>query len=139
MTATIPDSHKDLLEGSLCVVLTTLMPDGQPQSTVVCCSYDGTHVLVNTGRGYQKEKNMRLNPKVTLLALDPQSSLRWLEVRGEVEMTEEGALEHLNQVTQLYTGKATYYGEVMPAELQEKETRIICKIKPKKVNAFWDK
>ena len=72
-------------------------------------------------RGFRKEKNMRSNPKVTLLAFDPKQPLHSIEIRGiVVEMTEEGALEHLDQLTQLYMHKpdARFFGDSIPAELQ---------------------
>ena len=131
--ATIPDSHKDLLEAPIHAVLTTMMPDGQPQSSLVWCDYDGTYVRVNTTRERQKGKNMITNPKVTLLVIDLHDAGRWLEVRGEVEISEEGALKHLDELTRQYTDKRHYYGGIFPVEQRECETRIICKIIPKKV------
>jgi PPOX class probable F420-dependent enzyme len=134
MAAVIPDSHKDLLEQPVYVALATVMADGQPQVTPVWCSYDGAHILVNTLRGRIKEKNMKARPKVTILAIDPKDPYRWLEVRGAVEaMTEEGAIEHINQLAQLYANKKNYYGDYVPAERRHQETRVICKIKPTKV------
>jgi hypothetical protein len=42
-------------------------------------------------RGFAKERNMRRNPRVTLLCYDPHRPLRYLEVRGmAAEMTEAG-------------------------------------------------
>ncbi len=46
----IPQSHCDL------TTLMTLMPNGQPQMTPVWCSREGDYILVNTMRGFQKEK-----------------------------------------------------------------------------------
>ena len=130
----IPESHRDLVNGPRVAALTTVMPDGQPQTTVVWCNYDGTHVLVNTMRGFRKEKNMRRNPKVTLLCFDPRQPLRSLEIRGTVvEMTEEGAMEHLNGLSELYTGKRPYFGECVPAELRATETPVLCRIMPRRV------
>ena len=130
----IPESHRDLVNGPRVAALTTVMPDGQPQTTVVWCNYDGTHVLVNTMRGFRKEKNMRRNPKVTLLCFDPRQPLRSLEIRGTVvEMTEEGAMEHLNGLSELYTGKRPYFGECVPAELRATETPVLCRIMPTRV------
>ena len=131
MCVQIPESHLDLLNGPRVAALTTLMPDGGPQTTVVWCNFDGRHVLVNTIRGFRKEKNMRLNPKVTLLCYDPRQPLRSLEVRGTVvEMTEDGAMQHLDGLCELYTGKSPYYGTCVPAELKEQETPVLCKILP---------
>ena len=84
MRKRIPDAYLDLADCLPVAALTTVMPNGQPQTTVVWCNFDGTHVLVNTMRGFRKEKNMRLNPKVTLLCYDPRQPLRSLEVRGRV-------------------------------------------------------
>ena len=82
-------------------------------------------------RGFRKEKNMQRDPKVTLLCYDPHQPLRYLEVRGKVvEMTEEGALAHLDQLCKRYTGRAPYFGECVPAEFQESEVPVLCKIRP---------
>ncbi len=137
MSTQIPNSHKDLLGAPVYVNLITVMPDGQPQASVVWCSYDGEHVLVNTAVGRQKEINMRERPMVTILAVDPQNPFRYLEVRGTVvTVTEEGALDHINALAKAYRNADSYYGGVTPAELAQKETRVIGKIKPTKVNSI---
>ncbi|MCZ7542406.1 MAG: PPOX class F420-dependent oxidoreductase [Anaerolineae bacterium] len=139
MSATIPDAYRDLLEGPVYAGLTTMMPDGQPQSTVVWVNCEGEYVKVNSARGRQKDKNMRANPKVTLLAIDPNNPFRWIEVRGVVdEITEEGGLEHINELARLYVGAPEYYGHAAPAELKGKETRVIYKIRPVRVVTFPD-
>ena len=136
MTAVIPDSHRDLIEGPISVALTTVMPDGQPQTTVVWCNTDGTHVLINTMTKFQKAKNMQRNPKVTLFAFERHKPLRYIEVRGTViEMTEVGAMEHLDELAELYVGKSPYFGEVLPAEWKDKETPLVRKIIPTHVVA----
>ncbi len=129
----IPDSHRCLFNGNACVALTTIMPGGQPQITPVWSNLDGPYVLINTMRGFRKEKNMRRNPRVTLLAFDPKQPLRNIEIRGTVvEMTEKGALEHLDQLTQLYMHKpgARFFGDSIPAELQATYVPVKVKIAP---------
>jgi PPOX class probable F420-dependent enzyme len=127
----IPCDFLDLVNGPRVAALTTLMPDGQPQTTVVWCDFDGTYVRVNTMRGFRKEKNMRANPMVTLLCFDPCQPLRSLEVRGVVvEMTETGAMEHLDGLSVLYTGRSPYFGQCVPAELRQTEIPVLCKIEP---------
>ncbi|HRK87956.1 MAG TPA: pyridoxamine 5'-phosphate oxidase family protein, partial [Anaerolineales bacterium] len=78
MTDKIPAAFLDLVNYPRVAALTTLMPDGSPQTTPVWCDYDGTYVRINTMRGFRKEKNMRVNPKVTLLCYDPRQPLRSL-------------------------------------------------------------
>jgi PPOX class probable F420-dependent enzyme len=130
----IPEDYRALLEGRIYATLATVMPDGQPQSTVVWCDYDGTHVLINTMRGFRKEKNMRANPRVTLLAYDQCNPLRSLEVRGTViEMTETGALAHLDGLSVKYVGRGPYFGVCVPAELSAREFPVLCRIAPTRV------
>ncbi len=136
MSAVIPEEYRDLLDEPIYVTVATVMPDGQPQLSVVWCSYDGEHVLVNTARNRQKEKNLLARPMATVMAIDPKNPYRWLEVRGSVELTEEGALDHINSLAKAYRGADAYYGGVTPAEMANKETRVICKIKPTRVIAF---
>lgn len=133
---TIPETHRDLLEGPIYAILTTLMPDGSPQSTVVWVDYDGQYVKVNTAKGRQKDKNMRANPRVSLVLMDPSNPYRWLEIRGKVvEITPEGGVEHIEALSHLYMGQG-YYGGFAPAERRNNETRLVVKIEPTKVNAY---
>jgi PPOX class probable F420-dependent enzyme len=132
----LPESHQDLLDGDSNIVLTTLMPDGRPQTTPVWCNRDGHYILINTMRGFQKEKNMRHNPKVTLLAYKPRHPLHNIEIRGTVvEMTEDDALEHLNQLTSLYMHKpeAEFFGDSIPADLKERYTPVKITILPTRI------
>ena len=82
---TIPDSHIDLIAGTVYCVLTTVSPEGGPENTIVWSSWDGSHVLVNTADGRRKANNIRNNPKVALIALDPMDAFCWIDVRGIVE------------------------------------------------------
>ncbi|HVU13013.1 MAG TPA: PPOX class F420-dependent oxidoreductase [Phototrophicaceae bacterium] len=131
MPTTIPNSHIDLLCAPVYGILTTVMPDGQPQCSLVWIDYDGCNLLLNTTLERQKVKNMRSDPKVTLLVIDPQDSSRWLEVRGRViDMEICGAEAHADQLTRRYTGKSSFYGDIYPVEQKQKETRVIVRIEP---------
>lgn len=132
---TIPDSHCDLLTGSVYGVLATMMPDGQPQCCVVWVDYDGAHVRINTTLERQKGLNMQANPRVTLLVVDPRNTSRWIEVRGRVvELQREGAENHADELTRRYTGKEHFYGDIYPVERRREETRVIALIEPLKVS-----
>jgi len=119
-SAEIPESYRDLIDGPYWAALTTVMPDGQPQTTPVWCNRECNYILTNTMRGFRKEKNMRANPHVALLVYDPGNPPRNIEVRGIViEMTEVGAVEHDDSLAQLYMGKpnARFFGDTVPADL----------------------
>jgi PPOX class probable F420-dependent enzyme len=133
----IPPSHRDLIECPPVAALTTVMPDGSPQTSVVWCDADEACVRVNTMRGFQKERNMRRNPRVTLLCYDPRQPLRYLEVRGTViEMTEAGAGAHLDGLASKYAGRPMrYFGECIPARFAETEVPVLCRIRPTHVVA----
>jgi PPOX class probable F420-dependent enzyme len=133
MNKSIPPSHLDLLTRPIHGVLTTMMPDGQPHSSLVWCDFDGECTRVNTSLERQKGKNMRTNPKVTLLIVDPENTSRYMEIRGESELVEEHALEHLDEITRQYTPHPQYYGYVFPFEKKERETRVICRIHARKI------
>jgi PPOX class probable F420-dependent enzyme len=133
MTLEIPASHLDLVKRPIHGVLTTLMPDGQPQSSLVWCDYDGECVCVNTTLERQKGRNLQVNPRVSLLIVDPEDLSRYLSVRGDIELVWEGAVEHLDQITRAYTRYPQYYGYIYPLEQAVCETRVICRLHPKKI------
>ena len=129
----IPISHLELIDGPYVVALTTVLPDGQPQTTPVWCNRKKDCIFINVMKGFRKEKNMRLNPKASLLVYDPKNSLHNIEIRGHVvEMTENGAVEHLDELTQLYLKKpnAKFFGDSIPADLQSRYTPVRVKILP---------
>ena len=137
-TNEIPASHRDLVECPPVAALTTVTHDGYPQTSVVWCDFDGECVRVNTMRGFAKERNMRRDPRVTLLCYDPRQPLRYLEVRGTVvEMTEDGAAQHLDALASKYVGRAIhYFGEAIPAGFAETEIPVLCRIRPTHVVAL---
>ena len=75
---------------------------------------------------------MRINHRVSVFACDPRDHLRWIEVQGDVELIEEGAVEYLNKLSIEYTGKGDFYKDVMP-ELAGKEVRVIVRVTPTKI------
>jgi len=134
----IPATHRDLVECPPVAALTTVMSDGYPQTSVVWCDFDGECVRISTMRGFAKERNMRRDPRVTLLCFDPRRPSRYLEVRGRVvEMTENGAPEHLDGLASAYAGRPIrYFGEAIPAEFAATEIPVLCRIRPIRVVAM---
>ena len=131
MAMAIPDQYKDLLTKKAFAHLGTLMKDGSPQVTPVWVDYDGKHVRINSAKGRVKDKNMRRDPRVSLSLQDPANPYRYLEVRGRVvEITEKGADDHINKLSQKYLGKPVY-----PFR-QPGEVRVTYIIEPEKVSSM---
>ena len=128
--AGIPEKYQDLLVRPVLVSLATIMPDGSPQVTPVWADYDGTYIRINTAAGRQKHKNMAERPQVTVMALDPENSSRYMEVRGTVvRISEEGGDAHIDTLAKKYLGVETYPWR-NPAD-----TRVICYVEAQKVLA----
>ena len=127
-TLPIPGSHVDLLTRPICGVLTTIGPDGRPESSLVWVDFDGECARVNTTLERRKGRNLLVNPKVSLLVVDPDDTARFIQVRGNAELVMDGALEHLDALTRTYTRHPRYYGCIYPVEQRDRETRVICRI-----------
>lgn len=132
-TATIPDSHLDLLTRPICGVLTTIGPHGWPQSSLVWLDWDGECARVNTTLERQKGRNLLASPKVSLLVVDPDNTARYVQIRGDAELRCAGAEEHLDTLTRAYTRHPGFYGHVYPDSQRERETRVICRIHARRV------
>ena len=91
------------------------------------CDFDGQGVRVNTMRGFAKERNMRRNPRVTLLCYDPRRPLRYLEIRSVVaEMTQAGAAGHLDCLASKYAGRPVrFFGDAIPAPFARTEIPVL--------------
>ncbi len=126
--ATIPEEYLDLFEKRAFAHLATLMEDGSPQVTPVWIDFDGTYIMVNSARGRVKDRNMRRDPRVAIEIIDPDDPYRYFQVQGKVvDITEEGAADHIDKMAQKYMGKERY-----PYHRPD-ETRVLYKVLPEKI------
>jgi PPOX class probable F420-dependent enzyme len=125
MAGVIPENYRDLFQKKAFASLTTLMPDGSPQTTPVWVDVDGDHVIFNSAKGRQKDRNVRRDPRVALAIIDPENPYRYLEIRGKVEqITEQGADKHIDKMAKKYLDKDKY------PFAQPGEVRVMYKIRP---------
>jgi PPOX class probable F420-dependent enzyme len=128
MMATISAGVRRLLEEPNIAHLATLMPDGSPQVTAVWVDFDGTHILVNTAEARQKYRNVRRDPRVALDVISRANPYALAAIRGRVvEITREGAEEHIDSLAKQYLGQDRY-----PFR-GPGERRVILKIEPQNV------
>jgi hypothetical protein len=94
---------------------------------------DGECALVNTTLERRKGRNVLRDRRVSLLVVDPDNTGRFIQVRGEVELILDGAIEHVDVLTRRYTRHPRYYGYVYPEEQRFRETRVILRIHARRI------
>ncbi len=103
----IPESHIDLISDEIrsFAYLATSMPDGTPQVTPVWFNTDGEHILLNSVKGRIKDRNMRARPQIAVALHSQDNPYHYIQLRGMiVEITEDGARQHINDLSYKYTG-----------------------------------
>ena len=114
----------ELARGQNFGALTTLLPDGHPQTQVMWVDADEQHLLLNTEVHRQKFRNVERDPRVTVTIWDLEDPYRFVEVRGEVVEKVKGqeAREHIDELSQKYRGK--------PYQTQIQSERVVLRITP---------
>jgi PPOX class probable F420-dependent enzyme len=125
----LDDYTAQLAKGTNLATVVTLMPDGQPQALLTWVDHDGEHILVNTEPVRQRARNVRRDPRITVLIHSSENAWDWAEVRGRVVETVGGdrARAHIDELSRRYTGED--YGRTIGPD-----GRIILVIEPEKVN-----
>ena len=118
-----------LAKGKNLATVVTLMPSGQPQALLTWVDTDGEHILVNTEPQRQKARNIRRDPRITVLIHSADDPWDWAEVRGHVAETVDGeqARQHIHELSRKYVA-SDYRNPIGP------QGRIILKIAADKVN-----
>ena len=118
-----------LAQGKNLATVVTLMPDGQPQALLTWVDSDGEYLLVNTEPRRQRARNIRRDPRITVLIHSDSDSWDWSEVRGHVVDVAGGteAREHIDKLSRKYVG-TDYRNPIGP------QGRVILKIAADKVN-----
>jgi PPOX class probable F420-dependent enzyme len=123
----IPASHRDLLGGQF-ATLATVGPDGRPQLSEVWFLADGDTVRTSLNTSRQKTRNLRANPAVTVFLLDLAMPYRYLEIRGDAEITPDDDYSFADRLG------AKYQSDLREHD-QPGQSRVIVTIKPTRVNA----
>jgi PPOX class probable F420-dependent enzyme len=126
--AEIPAEAKHLLGGKNFAHVATLMPDGAPQVSPVWVDEEDGLVVFNTAEGRLKPKNLRRDDRIAISITDPENPYESVLIRGKaVELTHEGADEHIDALAKRYMGVDEY-----PMR-QPGEERVIVKVEPDRI------
>ena len=125
-TPEIPESHKDLLSAQV-GVLGTVGASGRPQLSATWFLADGETVKISLNTTRQKVKNLQANPKVSFMILAPDNPYKYVELRGDAEISTDEDYAFADQLGAKYGG----------ADLRERdkpgETRVVVAIKPARI------
>ncbi len=120
----VPPGHRALLDLPVVASLATVRPDGAPQCNPVWFRWDGEQVALSQVATARKVRNLRREPRATLVIVDPANPFRFLEVRGRVVSIEPDVDRAF-----LRALMARYLGEDAPSHLPDEE-RVVVRIEP---------
>ena len=103
--ALTPEQVKELLDEEHLAVITTNGPDGFPHSTPVWYlpGPDGTVSFI-VDAGSVKVRNIRRDPRVSVLVASEKPPYRWVLYRGTAELVAEGTDDATRRVSERYLG-----------------------------------
>jgi len=119
-----------LLDRPEFAVLTTVEADGSAQSSVMWAGRDGDEIVMATKASRRKVRNIRRDPRVTVLLYDRAKPTRYVEIRGAatVDDSAAGARALVNVLASRYTGAEHQVDD--PAQEAE---RVVLRIRPVRV------
>lgn len=117
--------------------LSTLLPDGAPQNTVIWFRREGETLRMSCGRNARKAKNIRRDGRVSVVVERPGDPYNFVEVRGVAEVIEDAdeGLAELRRLAQRYIGheRGDAWMDAMPdADL------VVLVVRPTRVNLITD-
>ena len=123
----IPASHRDLLDGQF-ATLATVGPDGRPQLSEVWFLVEDDVIGLSLNTTRQKTKNLLANPAANLFLLDLAVPYRYLEIRGDAEISADDDYSFADRL-----------GAKYDANLRDRDrpgqSRVKVIIRPVRVNA----
>jgi PPOX class probable F420-dependent enzyme len=125
--ATLNEKQIEFLENPYVGVVTTLRPDGSPQSTVVWVDVVDGVPSFNTARGRVKSRDLEADPRASLVVVDPSDAYKWVALDGRAELTDEGADAQIDKLAKKYLDADEY-----PFRNPE-EQRVSVRILPQRV------
>jgi PPOX class probable F420-dependent enzyme len=106
MAVSLSTEIKALLDRPNFAHLSTLMPDGSPQSAPVWVAREDDRVLIAMGESSLKAKNTRRDPRVSLSVVDMDDPYSEAQLRGRVlERRPDGDFKIMDAISHKYTGQ----------------------------------
>ena len=126
--AQLTEEQLSLFRATNCAVATTLGSDGSPQSTIVWVDEEDGRPVFNTTNRRAKGRNLRRDPRVSVLVWDEDDPYRYVEVEGEAELEDDVGGEHMHAMSRKYTGK----------DFHTPVDRLIVRVTPRRIYDYDD-
>jgi PPOX class probable F420-dependent enzyme len=85
-------------------VLSTLDPDGRPQSTVVWVKREGDDLLFALPKSRRKTANLLRDPRAAVAIFDPASPYESVQVQGPASLEDDPDGKLIDELSHKYTG-----------------------------------
>lgn len=109
MAVELPSALKDVIDSKAFAHLTTLDPDGTPQSSAMWITRDGDSIVFNTAAGRRKHRNMTLDPRVSVsISREDDEYANWSIQGRVVEMRESDGVVVIDALARKYTDADRY-------------------------------
>lgn len=122
----IPDSHRDLIEGTHTAAIITIGPDGRPQTSAVWYLYADGELKVSITTDRQKYRNLMARPAVGFFVLDPVNPWRYLEIRGDATIVPDPDQDMVVAIVEKHGGDPAAY-------LRPEDERVVVTVHPTRV------
>jgi PPOX class probable F420-dependent enzyme len=121
-----PDDARAFLKDNHNAVLATFRRDGRPQLSVVGATVDEQgRVIISTRQTAIKTKNLRRDPRVSVIIMSPGFYGDWAQVEGSAEIVEQPeAIELLVDYYRRMAGEHDDWDEYRAAMVEEKRVLV---------------
>jgi PPOX class probable F420-dependent enzyme len=135
----LPAIHMALLDGPVTAAVATHNADGTSQLTPNWLEHDGSSLYLNSVRDRLKDRNMRTDPRVTIMCVNPQNPYHWLTIYGVIDQIIDEddptdghlATESIDRLAQLYLNTSPY-----PLRDAKGEIRVRYRVRPERIITF---
>ncbi len=86
MTRVFSDEERALLDSPAFAYLSTTLPDGGPQMTVMWYRREGDEIQMITPASTRKARNLTHDDRAAIVISDPESGYRYVEMRGRISL-----------------------------------------------------
>ena len=114
----IPEEFRPLLESRALALVSTLGPGGAPQTSPIWFLFDGGRLRFSLVEGRQKLRNLRRDPRVSVVVIDPSRPTHYIELRGTVELAPDPGLAVLDPLISIRRTNRRTFDATVPTDAE---------------------